>query len=155
MSFKALTASLPQQPVSGSVSLASIKSPPPLNFPGPADWAAKQEKTSPDYASERAQLLFGCYPRGQANDPDTYVMAVAAVLCRFPPEVTYHLTDPRTGVATTAVFLPTIAEIIKAGERSTLMVWAPKFREAKEAQQRMLADGGQNTETRAQPIELR
>jgi hypothetical protein len=78
-------------------------------------------------------LLFGCYPRGQANDPDTYVMAVAAVLCEYPTEVACHVTDPRTGVARKVRFLPTIAEISDAAESSCLAVWAPKYRAVKEA----------------------
>jgi hypothetical protein len=49
------------------------------------------------YASGRARLLFGQYRTGEANDPDTYVAAVAAVLSEYPMETIRHVTDPRTG----------------------------------------------------------
>jgi hypothetical protein len=50
------------------------------------------------YAAERARLLFGSYRKGDANDPDTYVAAVAAVLAGYPEDVVAFVTDPRTGV---------------------------------------------------------
>lgn len=50
------------------------------------------------YAAERARLLFGCYRRGDANDPETYVAAVAAVLSAYPEETMRFVTDPRSGL---------------------------------------------------------
>lgn len=50
------------------------------------------------YAAERARLLFGCYRRGEANDPETYAAAVAAVLAEYPEDTIRHVTDPRTGL---------------------------------------------------------
>src|SRR3990167_5280588 len=50
------------------------------------------------YAAERARLLFGCYRRGDANDPDTYVAAVTAVLAHFSAEVVKAVTDPYSGL---------------------------------------------------------
>ena len=41
------------------------------------------------YATDRAEVLFGCYRRGDANDPDRYVTAIAAVLT--PPDVMSQL----------------------------------------------------------------
>lgn len=43
--------------------------------------------------------MFGQYRRGDANDPDTYVASVAAVLSGYPPETIKYVTDPRTGMA--------------------------------------------------------
>jgi hypothetical protein len=34
------------------------------------------------YAAERARLLLGCYRTGDANDPETYVAAITAILSR-------------------------------------------------------------------------
>lgn len=51
------------------------------------------------YAAERAKLLFGGYRRGDANDPDTYVAAIAAVLACYDTEVIKRATDPRTGIS--------------------------------------------------------
>src|SRR5688572_11161104 len=53
---------------------------------------------STEYAAERARLMFGCYRRGDANDPDTYVMAVTAVLMRYSPDVVRTVTDPYSGL---------------------------------------------------------
>lgn len=51
------------------------------------------------YAMERARLLFGQYRAGDANDPDTYVASVAAILSDYPAETIRFVTDPRTGIA--------------------------------------------------------
>ena len=42
--------------------------------------------------------MFGCYRKGDANDPDTYTAAVAAVLSEYPEDTIRHVTDPRTGM---------------------------------------------------------
>jgi hypothetical protein len=46
----------------------------------------------------------GSYRRGDANDPDTYVAACAAVLACYSPEIIKRVTDPRTGISTTEKF---------------------------------------------------
>lgn len=51
-----------------------------------------------EYATERAKILFGCYRRGDANDPDTYVAAVALVLSKYAVEVIKAVTDPYSGL---------------------------------------------------------
>ncbi len=66
------------------------------------------------YAALRARLLLGCYRRGEANDPDTYVAAIAAVLALFEPEIIREATDPRTGIQTTEkfmAFMPNAGEV--------------------------------------------
>jgi hypothetical protein len=55
--------------------------------------------------------LFGCYRKGDANDPDTYAAAIAAVLTRFPPEVVAHVCDPRDGLPSRSSWLPTVYEV--------------------------------------------
>lgn len=78
---------------------------------------ASRHSTSPHhaaYAAQRAKLLFGCYRRGDANDPDTYVAAMAAVLARFDPELVREVTDPNTGIQTTEKymsFMPNAGEL--------------------------------------------
>jgi hypothetical protein len=42
---------------------------------------------SPEYAGKRARLMFGCYRRSDAADPDTYCAAVTMVLSRYSAEV--------------------------------------------------------------------
>jgi hypothetical protein len=59
-------------------------------------------------------VLFGSYRRGDANDPDSYVAAIAAVLALYDAELMREVTDPRTGIATTekfASFMPNAGEL--------------------------------------------
>lgn len=51
------------------------------------------------YAAERAKVLFACYRRGDANDPDRYIGAVIAILSDYPEETIRYVTDPRTGIS--------------------------------------------------------
>jgi hypothetical protein len=57
------------------------------------------------YASQRAEVLFGCYRRGDANDPERYVAAVAAVLSDYDFDLMKDVTDPRTGICSTEKFM--------------------------------------------------
>ena len=50
------------------------------------------------YATERARLMFGCYRRGDANEPDVYVAAIASVLSRYEMDVIHEVTDPFSGL---------------------------------------------------------
>src|SRR5262245_18979265 len=66
------------------------------------------------YATERAKILFGGYRRGDANDPDTYVASIAAVLAMYDPEIIAQVTDPRTGISTHErfrTFMPNSGEL--------------------------------------------
>lgn len=69
----------------------------------------------------RAKALFGCFRRADANDPETYVAAVAAILSEYPAEVIEYVTDPRTGLPRTSKWLPTIAEIAEACDKEKSM----------------------------------
>jgi hypothetical protein len=59
-------------------------------------------------------LLLGCYRTGEANDPDTYVAAVTAVLARYPEEVITSVTHPVTGLPSKKSWLPTVKEVSEA-----------------------------------------
>jgi hypothetical protein len=70
---------------------------------------------------ERAQLMFGCYRRGDANDPDTYVAAVSMVLSRYSAEVVKTVTDPFSGLPSRKsesgwTGLPDVADVKQACE---------------------------------------
>lgn len=69
-----------------------------------------------DYAAERARILLGCYRTGDANDPETYVTAIAAVLAKYPDSVITAITDPRTGLPIKKTWLPSIKEVFDACE---------------------------------------
>ncbi len=66
------------------------------------------------YAAERARLLFGCYRKGDANDPETYTMAVTAILAEYEEAIIQRVTDPRTGIARTSKWMPNVAEVSEA-----------------------------------------
>ena len=63
------------------------------------------------FAAERAAILFGCYRKGDANDPEMYTAAITAILAEYAEEVIQHVTDPRTGLARKTNWLPTVAEV--------------------------------------------
>lgn len=88
-----------------------------------------------EFAAERAQLLFGCYRKGDANDPKTYVTAVAAVLSDYPEETIRFVTDPRTGMPSRGEWMPTVGEIKRACEEHHGPVRRAMEREANERRQ--------------------
>jgi hypothetical protein len=55
-------------------------------------------------------LLLGCYRTGDANDPETYVAAITAILARYPEEVITSVTHPASGLPSKSGWLPTIKE---------------------------------------------
>lgn len=60
--------------------------------------------------------MFGCYRKGDANDPAVYTAAIAATLAEFPAEVIEWVTDPRTGIPARSKWLPSVAEVREACE---------------------------------------
>ena len=84
--------------------------PPMTNSPG----SEPLTRDRLDYAMERALVLFGCYRRGDANDPDQYVASIAAVLSLYDPTLMREVTDPRSGISTTekfSSFMPNSGEL--------------------------------------------
>lgn len=65
----------------------------------------------PSYCLNRTKVLFSCYRKDEAHDPETYCSAVAATLSEFPRQVVEYVTDPRTGLPSSSKFLPNIAEV--------------------------------------------
>src|SRR4051794_15027351 len=78
----------------------------------PASMARNEAMTS--YAAARAKLLLGCYRTGEANDPDTYVAAITAILARYPQEVITSVTHPASGLPSKKSWLPTVKEVTDA-----------------------------------------
>lgn len=68
------------------------------------------------YAAKRARLLFGCYRKGDANDPETFVAAITAVLSRYDESVIRAVTHPAKGLPIRTNFLPTVKEVYEACE---------------------------------------
>lgn len=90
------------------------------------------------YATERAKMLFGCYRRTDAADPDVYVAAVAIVLSLYDPDLIREVTDPRTGIQTSekfAAFMPNAGELkvyceVIATRRERLEKWQTRAQPA-------------------------
>lgn len=79
------------------------------------------------FATERAKLMFGCYRRGDANDPDTYVAAVAMVLARYSAEVVKAVTDPYSGLPSRKsesgwTGMPDVADVKEACEAEAVRI---------------------------------
>lgn len=71
------------------------------------------------YSTARARLLLGCYRTGDANDPETYVAAIAATLARFPQDTITAVTHPVSGLPSRLSWLPTVKEVRNACEAET------------------------------------
>lgn len=99
----------------------------------PASMARQAEINS--YAADRARLLLGCYRTGDANDPETYVAAIAAVLARYPEEIITAVTHPVSGIAVEVKWLPSVLEVKEACERAILPIRNQAAREKRIAEQ--------------------
>src|SRR5437879_1072057 len=76
--------------------------------------ALESAQQSRAYASSRAALMFGCYRRAEASDPEIYAAATAAVLSEYSQDVIDYITDPRTGLPSTSKWLPSVYEVRQA-----------------------------------------
>ncbi len=97
-----------------------------------------QAEEHENYAAHRARLLLGCYRTGDANDPETYVAAVAATLAHFPDEVITQVTHPVTGMPSRMKWLPSVSEVRMACEDVMEPIEEARRREERIARQ--LAD---------------
>ena len=100
-------------------------------------------------ATRRAAILFGCYRKGDAADPETYAAAVAAVLASFPQPVVYAVTDPLRGLPSQSQFLPTVAEVRKACD--AIVEREGRAAESDYRVRRQLEERREYEELRAQP----
>jgi hypothetical protein len=80
-------------------------------------------------------LILGSYRTGDANDPDTYVRVIAAVLTCYPVEIMKEVSDPRWGIATKIKWLPTLYDVKDACEAAMQPVYR-REREAAHAAER-------------------
>lgn len=73
-------------------------------------------KCSAELAAKRTRILLGCYRKGDCEDPEVYVPAVASVLARYSPRVVQLVTDPADGLPSRSDWLPTVREVRAACE---------------------------------------
>ena len=95
----------------------------------PASMAQQARRN--EYAAERARLLLGCYRTGDANDPETYVAAIAAVLAQYSEGIVTQVTHPVTGLPSAKSWLPTVKEVHDACEEAM----APAIRQQQRERQ--------------------
>lgn len=91
-------------------------------------------------AAERTQLMLDCYRTGAANNPEVFVTAVAATLARYPDQVIYDVTDPRTGIPSKISWMPTIKDVREACERAYEPIKEEIEREKRIAEQMRLRE---------------
>ncbi|SDQ99236.1 hypothetical protein SAMN05519103_00332 [Rhizobiales bacterium GAS113] len=84
---------------------------------------------SPSVASDAARQLLGFFRKGDAEDPDTYVAGLAAVLAKYPPDVVRAVAGPY-GIAGKTKFLPTLSEVRDACEEAMRPRYEAAAREA-------------------------
>lgn len=77
---------------------------------------SSRHTTNPVTAIERAKILAGCYRKDDAADPETYLMAVSAVLAEYAPDIVSQVTDPRSGLPSRLNWLPSVKEVRDACE---------------------------------------
>jgi hypothetical protein len=83
--------------------------------------SGRSANCEPEVAAARATLLFGYYPRNEANDPEIFIAGATAMLASYPEVVVERVCDPIRGLPSKSKFLPAIAEIRETCERE--MVW--------------------------------
>jgi hypothetical protein len=87
-----------------------------------------QQEALTTYAAMRAKILLGCYRTGEANDPETYVAAIAAILSRYPQDVMTAVTHPVTGLPSKKNWLPTVKEVVDACDEANAPILQNELR---------------------------
>lgn len=67
--------------------------------------------TSPQEALKAAKMLVGSWPNARPPDADGWAASLAAALAAYPLGLVQECCDPRTGLAKTREFPPTVASI--------------------------------------------
>jgi hypothetical protein len=67
-------------------------------------------------AAEKARQLFGCYRKGDANDPEVYVGAITLLLSTYPEDIINSVTHPVHGLPSRLKWMPSVAEVREACE---------------------------------------
>lgn len=65
----------------------------------------------PKYALQKATIICGCYRKNEVEDAEVYIAALAALLSQYPIAVIDYVADPRTGIASSCKWLPSLAEV--------------------------------------------
>jgi hypothetical protein len=68
-------------------------------------------------ALQRAKTMLDFWRTGSANNTDTYLTAVAAILARYPEQVIYSVTSPTDGLPVQLTWMPSLKEVKDACEK--------------------------------------
>lgn len=93
--------------------------------------------------------MLDCFRTGGANNPETFVTAIAATLARYPDQVIYDVTDPRSGLPSQLSWMPTIKDVRDACDRAYHPIKDQIERERRIAEQ--LAEREQDGVRQARP----
>lgn len=67
-------------------------------------------------ATQRATIMYACYRRDDAANPEIFLDAAAAILASYPDDCIMWVTDPRTGIPGTLKWPPQPSEVKEACE---------------------------------------
>jgi hypothetical protein len=81
-------------------------------------------------ALQRAKTMLDFWRTGSANNTDTYLTAVAAILARYPDQVIYSVTSPTDGLPVQLTWMPSLKEVKDACEKEMEPIYK-REREAK------------------------
>lgn len=85
-------------------------------------------------ALQRADLLFRCYPKAEADDPETFAAAASALLSRYPDAVIITVTDPVDGIASRQKWRPHLSEIREACDEQMAPIYREQQRQRRAAE---------------------
>jgi hypothetical protein len=77
--------------------------------------------------------MLGCFRKSEAEDPDTYVTAIGAILAEFDAEVIKRVTDPVRGLPRTNKWPPNPAEVADACDRMVAIIKGERLIAEREA----------------------
>ncbi len=85
--------------------------------------------------------MFGCFRRGEANDPTTYAAGITRILADYPREVIERVTDVVRGIPSKQDFLPTPREVKAACEAEMEPIRRAQQKERREREYQKLIGG--------------
>jgi hypothetical protein len=88
--------------------------------------------------------MLDCFRTGEANNPEVFVTAIAATLARYPDQVIYDVTDPRTGIPSKISWMPTIKDVREACDRAYAPIQQQVERERRIAEQLAAREAEEN-----------
>jgi len=86
-------------------------------------------------------MMFGCFRKGEANDPERYAAGITRILAEYPRQVIERVTDVFHGLPSKQDFLPTTREVKAACEAEMEPIRREQRRQAIQREQAKLLSG--------------